>query len=451
MCITTHSFGRLSAQVIVFALVCVGARRSEVLADETLGSNAWLEVPQLSVRIPGNGSTVLSEPASLVQQLVLHLPRTASRVDYGKVHAKVNTEAVDMAMSSVGLAEGMALHIDLTKGSGFPFKPGRNSVELEYEDRSTHAKYFNFVLDFTNTSSRGFELAPEAPGPAALPRRGPGKLFAVVIGISAYDDPAHSIQNLQYADADARAFGDFLRSPAGGSIAPENLLMLLNEEATAARVRSALYTFLTHPRPEDTVIIYIAAHGSPDPNDPRNLYLLTTDSRRGNMGGTAFPMWEIRDVFARILKAERVITFADTCHSYGFSGLRVGENADGNNLFNEYMEHYSSIRERAVITASDISEASSEDAKWGGGHGVFTWYLLRGLSGAADSNNDGAVTAGELFHYLRRSVSEATNRHQNPRAVAGLTASLIVSHPQKPLSEHAAEQSRPVLPTGGAL
>ncbi len=30
-----------------------------------------------------------------------------------------------------------------------------------------------------------------------------------------------------------------------------------------------------------------------------------------------------------------------------------------------------------------------EDARWGGGHGVFTYFALKGLEGRADSNRDG--------------------------------------------------------------
>jgi uncharacterized caspase-like protein len=98
-----------------------------------------------------------------------------------------------------------------------------------------------------------------------------------------------------------------------------------------------------------------------------------------------------------------------------------------NNLVNQYLERYASKGQRAVITASDISESSFEDAKWGDGHGVFTYYLLRGLKGEADANHDGVVTAGELFNYLERSVRQATDGKQNPRAVAGIASGLTVA------------------------
>ena len=251
----------------------------------------------------------------------------------------------------------------------------------------------------------------------------------MVIGISHYAKGGdQQINDLQYADRDAKAVLDFLKSPAGGGVADQDALLLLNEDATTESVRHALFNFLTKPQEQDTVVIYIAGHGAPDPLDPRNIYFLTADAKPDDMGATAFPMLELQDVFERILKAKRVITFADTCHSYGFSGARAGAGSRrANNLVNQYLQRYASKGQRAVITASDISESSFEDAKWGDGHGVFTYFLLQGLQGKADANHDGVVTAGELFAYLKQSVPQATGGKQNPRAMVGISSGLAVS------------------------
>lgn len=174
-------------------------------------------------------------------------------------------------------------------------------------------------------------------------------------------------------------------------------------------------------------MIYFAGHGAPDPNDPRNLYLLTYDTDPSDMGGTAFPMWDLVDVFDRVLKARRVVTFADSCHSFGVSGERFGALPRQNNLINQYLATQLSKSQRAVITASDVSEISYEGEQWGAGHGVFTHFLLEGLDGKADVNRDGTVTAGELFVYVRQRVREATDGRQNPMALPGLAENLALS------------------------
>jgi hypothetical protein len=392
-------------------------------------SDPWLELPQIGQRVEVDGAVVLDRAPGSIQQLVLRIPAGGPRINYGSIHTKVNTESADVAMKSTNGLDGFVLNVDLTGAGGFPMQPGRNSVELEYKDEFGRQKYSNFLLDFAGASSapggRGFETIP----PAKTVEKRAGRLFAVVIGISHYTKAGdQQINDLQYADRDARSVLDFLKSPAGGGVADQDSLLLLNGDATTEQVRHALFTFLTRPQEQDTVIIYIAGHGAPDPLDPRNIYFLTADAKPDDMGGTAFPMWQLQDVFERVLKAKRVITFADTCHSYGFSGARAGAGQrHANNLVNQYLQRYASKGQRAVITASDISESSFEDAKWGDGHGVFTYFLLQGLQGKADANHDGVVTAGELFNYLKQSVPSATGGKQNPRAMVGISSGLTVA------------------------
>jgi hypothetical protein len=404
-------------------------------AGQTSPNNEpWLELPQASQRVPLDRITAdsfiaLDQPPASIQQLVLHIPAGGPRINYGTIHTKVNTESADIGMKSSSGLDGFTLNVDLTAASGFPMQPGRNSVELEYQDDFGRHKYYNFLLDFggagTGPKGRGFDIIPTT----RTPEKRAGRLFAVVIGISHYAKSGdNQINDLQYADRDATSVLDFLKSPAGGGVADQDSLLLLNEQATTESIRHALFTFLTRPQEQDTVVIYIAGHGAPDPLDPRNLYLLTADSKPDDMGGTAFPMWQLQDVFERILKAKRVITLADTCHSYGFSGARAGAASKrANNLVNQYLQRYASKGQRAVITASDISESSFEDAKWGDGHGVFTWFLLQGMKGAADANHDGVVTAGELFNYLKQAVPQATAGKQNPRAMVGIASGLTIS------------------------
>jgi uncharacterized caspase-like protein len=53
-----------------------------------------------------------------------------------------------------------------------------------------------------------------------------------------------------------------------------------------------------------------------------------------------------------------------------------------------------------IINASDDKQFSQESEKWGGGHGVFTYFLLQCLTGEADYNKDNTVRLRELIPYL---------------------------------------------------
>ncbi len=377
-----------------------------------------LSIPLFAVWVEANDSAVI--PHADVKSFDVLIQKQPSELDYGSIFSKINTEAANIVMTTQSTSEGIVCHFDLTRRGGFDLKPGRNSVEISYFDRLKRVHYASFLLQ----TAQGAQ--PGKTPPSSRPERLRGAKYAVVIGVSLYKNSSAGVSNLKFAAHDAQAFRDFLLSPEGGDFRPENVLYLVNENATAQNVRSALFTFLTRSHAEDLVVLYFAGHGAADPNDRRNLYLLTYDTNPDDMGGTAFPMWQLQDVFSRIIKAKRVITFADSCHSYGISG-QSNLPAKSNNLVNQYLSRYAGDVDRAVITASDISQLSYEGEQWGGGHGVFSYFVLQGLKGAADGNKDGTVTAGELFAYIRSNVAEATGGQQTPIALAGLADNLPLS------------------------
>jgi hypothetical protein len=266
---------------------------------------------------------------------------------------------------------------------------------------------------------------------AAVSSKFSGRKFGVVIGVSRYKFHDGGLNDLQYADADARAVRDFLRQREGGGFAPDDILYLENEQATIDGVRSALKDFLRRAGPEDLILLYIAGHGAPDPYSPQKLYFLLHDTKVADMPGTALPMSELKEFLDGSVRARRVVVFIDACHSAGLSGARLvtkrGLEQTENNVFNLYAERLFSESGKAVLTSSDINEISQEGASWGGGHGIFTWALLEGLRGEADSNNDHLVTAGELFDFVRDRVRLETTFTQNPRVLPGLNNDLALA------------------------
>lgn len=402
---------RLTALVAALFAGCLALYSTDQPAD------AQLEIPQLHITLEANNGAVI--PNSEVDGFVVRINKQPGQLSYGSITAKINTESANIVMTTASDERGIICRFDLLRQGGFKFHPGRNSVEIAYQDRWQRPHYASFLLQTTDK--------PDFAAPQGRPERLTAEKFAVVVGISQYQHTGTGLSSLKFADRDAQAFRDFLLSPEGGSFKKENIVYLINEEATSQKVRSALFTFLTKPREQDLVVLYFAGHGAPDPNDRRNLYLLTYDTKPDDMGGTAFPMWQLQDVFTRVLRARRVITFADSCHSYGISGQTYGGSTKSNNLINQYLSAVANTSERAVITASDVSQLSAEGEKWGGGHGVFTYYVLKGLAGDADMNKDGTVTAGELFYYVREQVNKETGGDQTPLALPGLAEQLTLS------------------------
>jgi uncharacterized caspase-like protein len=250
-----------------------------------------------------------------------------------------------------------------------------------------------------------------------------GQRWAVVIGISRYQDTR--IPSLRYADVDARGFYDWLVSPTGGKYSPARVKLLLNREATANNIREALFSWLRQAIDEDIVTIYFAGHGSPDsPETPDNLYLLAHDTKYDNIAATGFPMWDIETAMQRFIKARRVIVMADACHSGGVGqsfdvARRNVTGMETRNRISSGFQSLSTIGDGvAVISASDDNQFSYEGDQFGGGHGVFTYFLLKGLHGEADYNRNQRVTLGELIPYLSENVRRATTNNQSP-TIAG--------------------------------
>jgi hypothetical protein len=249
--------------------------------------------------------------------------------------------------------------------------------------------------------------------------------YALIIGISRYKN-TRGIPNLEYADQDAKALYDFLQQPAAGGFDRKNMLLLSNEEATLSNIRGALTSFVARASENDLLLFFFAGHGAPDPWVPQNLYMIAHDTNVDAMAQTAIAMPDLRQYLEQNVKSKRMILLVDACHSAGLS--TEGTRDLANNLANLYFENLLYQEQgRAILTSSDVNERSRESQKWGKGHGVFTYYLLQGLRGNADLNEDHFVTVGELFRYVRQTVRLDTNLEQNPRMLLGDNENLAVS------------------------
>lgn len=344
----------------------------------------------------------------------------ASAINYGKIYTAINGEAANTICGNIRSSrDGKVINCDLESKPRFHFQPGKNVVEISATDRDNNSYYASYVL-VAGKQSLASLASPISSQPVLT--KFSGRKFAAIIGVSRYQFRDAGLNDLQYADADARAIRDFLLQPNGGGFKPADIIYLENSGATTDLVRDALMRFLPKAAANDLVFIYIASHGSPDPFEPQKLYFLMNDTKVANMPKTGLGMAELQELLDHMVKAQRVVVFIDACHSAGIAGPRLvtGRQLERleNNIFNLYASKLSTETGRAVLTSSDVNEISEEGANWGGGHGVFTWALLEGLRGAADANRDHIVTAGEAFNYVSNQVRRETNSRQNPRALA---------------------------------
>lgn len=250
------------------------------------------------------------------------------------------------------------------------------------------------------------------------------KIWAVVVGINDYPN----VRSLRFAVDDARAFHSHLVDHLG--IPEENVTLLLDEEADLTTLRSVLGTRLKNRAGEDDmVILYFAGHGaterdvmSPD-GDGLEKYLLPHGADLEDLYASALPMREIQHVFNRI-RSERLVFVVDSCYSGASGGRTVSVAGLRANISDGFLERIASGKGRVILSASGANEVSEEDEALG--HGVFTYYLLEGLGGPADTDGDGLITVDEAYGYVSRRVPDATGQEQHPVKKGAVEGRLVI-------------------------
>lgn len=240
---------------------------------------------------------------------------------------------------------------------------------------------------------------------------------AIVIGIADYKN----LPRADFANDDASAFYDYAIRALG--IKPENIKLLVDGNADDVAIYQAFKTWLpSRVRPTTDVYVYYSGHGLPA-EDGQGLYLLPQRAHKDLIEKTAISQREING-FIQAAKPKSVTIFLDSC----YSGLaRTGETllasarpvalkADKKLFPDEF----------TVITASQADQisSSSPDLK----HGIFSYYLMRGMEGEADANRDGKITAGEMHGYLAEQVARQAgmmNRRQEPQLVGDSNRVLV--------------------------
>ena len=158
----------------------------------------------------------------------------------------------------------------------------------------------------------------------------------------------------------------------------------------------------------DRVIIYFAGHGDVD-NDIDAGFLLGFNCEATPYAASDaidISMLE-RYVDAITKKNVKVILISDACRSGKLTGGAHGAELTLTALSSRF-------KNTIKILSCGPGELSEETNFRGGGHGVFTYYLLQALYGMCDEDNNNVITKKEIDKYLRDKVGKATNDRQNP-------------------------------------
>jgi hypothetical protein len=224
-----------------------------------------------------------------------------------------------------------------------------------------------------------------------------GEVYVLLVGVSNY---VNHKEPLQYPDNDALNFFAFLRSPEGGAIPSGNMINLVDKVATRRNILDSLHALLKKVSKKDMVIFYFSGHGIKGGFLPIDY------------DGTFEKVVYHHEIYAALQKsgARFKMCIADACHAGSMQEQR--QFIDESYQTDFYQQEQQISSDFAMLLSSTSSENSAEADRLQ--QSVFSYFLIKGLEGQADSNRDKRISIQELFNYVADNVRRFTENRQSP-------------------------------------
>lgn len=259
-----------------------------------------------------------------------------------------------------------------------------------------------------------------------------GNKRAVLAGINKYQG---SISSLKFSANDINGFYEILVDPKKGEYNSNNVKVLSDiheEKPQRNNIISKLANMARSADPEDSILFYFSGHGY-EKNEKS--YLLCSDSYSNTLEETAIPTEQIRGIMEGSLARVKILII-DACHSGAIKGVK-----DSGVMTKSFFETFFPAPEGfVVLTSCKLGEYSYE---WNEKeHGVFSYYLLEGMKGAADKDGDRVVTITDAHKYTSENVKRWAFQkgvEQNPTLEAKISGDIPLV-----LVESVSEKEEPV-------
>ena len=215
---------------------------------------------------------------------------------------------------------------------------------------------------------------------------------AIIFGIEKYEKSPQAT----YANLDAKYFYEYARK--GFGVSKQNIKLLIDSDAKLTNTFVTLEKWLPPKikKNQTDLLIFFAGHGLASSNG-EELYILPQDSDPDLLRRTALSRKELFDIILA-LEPKSVTMFFDTCYS-GISRDEKTLLAHARPIRISAEEQPDIPKNFTIFSASGLDQISSgfKEAK----HGIFSYYVMKGLEGNADINSDRKITNGELLSYLK--------------------------------------------------
>jgi len=247
------------------------------------------------------------------------------------------------------------------------------------------------------------DLAPPAPPAGPIHNR-----WALLVGINRYQDPA--IPPLKYCVNDVLVLENTLKALGYTVVTLHDGATDRQWHPTRNNIEAKLALLCESVQPNDLLWVHCACHGYLVNGEPVLVTHDTYITTPAILAKQALPLAEVERQM-RESQASRLVLTLDACHT----GVEIGRDlADPEFIRNAY-----ELAEGFALIAASTAQQRAQEWKEKE-HGVFTYYLLEGLSGQADRDGKRFVTVDDLKTHvldgLRRWNVEHGGLAQEPTA-----------------------------------
>lgn len=237
--------------------------------------------------------------------------------------------------------------------------------------------------------------------------------YAIVIGIERY---RQKLPKADFATQDAKIVAAYLNKAMG--YPEENIVILTNENATKSDFEKYFEQWLAnHAEKESTIFVYYSGHGAPNPKTG-DAYLVPYDGDPSFIAQTGYSLKRLYETLGK-LPSKEIIVALDSCFS-GAGGRSVLAKGARPLVLN--LEANTALPKNMTVMSASSGEqiSSTYDEK---GHGLFTYFLLKGIKNEDVVKQDGSIAVSDLFSYIKPQVQRIArrqyNNEQTPQLIGG--------------------------------
>jgi hypothetical protein len=236
--------------------------------------------------------------------------------------------------------------------------------------------------------------------------------YAIVIGIEQY---RLKLPKADFAVSDATLVSKYLVNVLG--YPEENVVLLTNDQALQSDLSKYIEKWLpNNVEQSSNVFVYYSGHGAPNPVTG-DAYLVPYDGDPSFIDETGYSLSRLYLALGK-LRVQSVIVALDSCFS-GAGGRSVI--AKGARSLAAKMKMPSATHNITVLSASSETQISSTyDEK---GHGLFTYFMLKGLKNEEVINQNGSLRIKDLYNYIKPQVELIARKKYNNEQVPQLAES----------------------------